>query len=81
METLKRMLSQSNYEGPRTVAYGAIPDFRMREFRENGLDGCLASAGHAVVKVEPGGAAFKLYTLSAMDETMRIIGIREFKCT
>lgn len=27
------------------------------------------------------GAAFKLYTLSAMDETMRIIGIREFKCT
>ena len=81
VETLKRMLSQSNYEGPRTVAYGAIPDFRMREFRENGLDGCLAPAGHAVVKVEPGGAAFKLYTLSAMDETMTVIGIREFKCT
>ena len=26
-------------------------------------------------------AAFKFYTLSAMDETMRIVGIREFKCT
>lgn len=81
LETLGRMMSPSNYEGPRTVAYGAIPDFRMREFRENGLDGCLAPAGHAVVKVEPGGGAFKLYTLSAMDETMNIVGIREFKCT
>ena len=27
------------------------------------------------------GAAFKLYTLSAMDETMTVIGVREFKCT
>ena len=80
LESLKRMMSPENYKGARIVAYGAIPDFRMREFRENGLDGCLAPAGHSVVKVEPGGAAFKLYTLSAADESMRVIGVREFTC-
>ena len=81
LETLKRMMSPENYEGTRFVAYGAIPDFRMREFRENGLDKCLTPAGHSVVKVEPGGAAFKLYTLSAADESMRVIGVREFTCS
>ena len=80
VETLKRMMSPANYEDPRVVAYGAIPEFRMKEFRENGLDGCLAPAGHAVVKVEPGGSAFKLYTLSTADESMRVVGVREFTC-
>ena len=80
LETLGRMTSPSNYEGPRTVAYGAIPDFRMREFREKGLDGFLAPAGHAVVKVAPGGRTFQLYTLSTADESMTVVGIRNFSC-
>ena len=78
LETLGRMTSPSNYEGSRTVAYGAIPDFRMREFREKGLDGFLAPPGHAVVKVAPGGQAFQLYTLSTADESMTVVSVRNF---
>jgi hypothetical protein len=33
-----------------------------------------------VVKVNPGGFAFRLYTLSSRDESMRIVGIRDFLC-
>ena len=50
------------------------------QFKQNELDGYLAPAGHAVVKVNPGGFAFRLYTLSSQDESMRIIGIRDFLC-
>jgi hypothetical protein len=78
--TLKRMTSRENYEGERLVAYGAIPEFKMRQFTLNKLDGYLAPVGHAVVKVNPGGFAFRLYTLSSQDEAMRIIGIRDFLC-
>ena len=78
--TLKRMTSRENYEGDRMVAYGAIPEFKMRQFRQHGLTGSIAPEGHAVVKVNPGGFAFKLYTLSARDESMRIVGVSDFLC-
>ena len=80
MDSLRRMASRENYEGDRVVAYGAIPEFKMRQFRQNGLANILAPTGHAVVKVNPGGFAFKLYTLTAQDESMRIVGIRDFLC-
>ena len=78
--TLTRMMSRENYEGDRFVAYGAIPDFRMRQFEKLGLTRYLTPPGHAVVKVVPGGFAFKLYTLSAKDESMRIVGVADFTC-
>ena len=78
--TLTRMMSRENYEGERFVAYGAIPDFRMRQFEKLGLTRYLTPPGHAVVKVVPGGFAFKLYTLSAEDESMRIVGVADFTC-
>ena len=78
--TLKRMASRENYEGERVVAYGAIPEFKMRQFKLHGFDGCLAPTGHAVVKVNPGGFAFRLYTLTSQDESMRIVAIRNFLC-
>ena len=78
--TLTRMMSRENYEGDRFVAYGAIPDFRMRQFEKLGLTRYLTPTGHAVVKVVPGGFAFKLYTLSAEDESMRIVGVADFTC-
>ena len=62
------------------VAYGAIPEFKKRQFAQLGLDGFVAPEGHAVVKVVPGGFAFKLYTLSAEDESMRIVGVADFTC-
>ena len=78
-DSLYAVMSSSN-ELDRVVAYGSIPEFKMRQFREYGLTGCLAPEGHAVVKVNPGGFAFKLYTLSAKDESMRIVGVRDFLC-
>ena len=78
--TLKRMTSRENYAGNRVVAYGSIPEFRKRQFAQAGLDGFLAPEGHAVVKVNPGGFAFKLYTLTANDESMRIVGVQDFLC-
>ena len=78
--TLSRMASQKNYMGPRFVAYGFIPESRMREFEKQGLADCLAPAGHAVVKVAPGGSSFKLYTLTTRDESMSIVGTRDFTC-
>ena len=78
--TLTRMMSRENYEGERFVAYGAIPDFRVRQFEKLGLTRYLTPPGHAVVKVVPGGFAFKLYTLSAEDESMRIVGVTDFTC-
>ena len=78
--SLSRMMSRENYEGERFVAYGAIPDFRMRQFEKLGFTRYLTPAGHAVVKVIPGGFAFRLYTLSAEDESMRIVGVADFTC-
>ena len=83
--SLGRMTAPENYAGGANpirpvVAYGAIPEFRKRQFDQLGLSGFLAPEGHAVVKVNPGGFAFKLYTLTAQDESMRIVGVRDFLC-
>lgn len=41
-------------------------------------NGCAAI--HAMMKVDPGGFAFKPYTLTSQDESMRIVGFRGFLC-
>jgi len=92
--TLGRMTDHMNYvrrnEGYRNenlrlrkkgyVAYGAIPEFRLREFQIMDLASHLMPVGHAVVKVVPGGFAFKLYTLATCDESMRIVRVTDFLC-
>ena len=84
--TLGRMTARENYAiGGATptvpvIAYGAIPEFKKRQFEQHGMTGFLAPEGHAVVKVNPGGFAFRLYTLTAQDESMRIVGVRDFLC-
>ena len=40
----------------------------------------VAPEGHAVIKVNPGGFAYRLYTLSAKDESMRIVATKDFYC-
>lgn len=39
----------------------------------------IAPAGHAVVKVAPGGGTFKVFVLDATDESMRIVHVRNFR--
>ena len=41
--------------------------------------GDVAPGGHAVVRVAPGGDAFRVLTLSADDESMTVLGERHFR--
>ena len=40
----------------------------------------LMPAGHAVIKVAPGGGVYTLFILDAHDESIRILGERSFVC-
>ena len=53
-----------------------IPDAKKSEFKDFMRD--VAPEGHAVVKVQPGGSAYRLYTLTAADESLRIIATKDF---
>ena len=78
--TFKRMTSRELYPGDRVIAYGAIPDFKKRAYAHLDFKRHVAPEGHAVVKVAPGGFWYRLYTLTAKDESMRIVGERDFYC-
>ena len=78
--TLSRMASRELYPGDRTIAFGSIPWFKKLAYKDRDFMRDVAPEGHAVVKVCPGGFAFSLYTLSAEDESMRIVGLRDFVC-
>jgi hypothetical protein len=79
-ETLERMSSRDLYPGDRTIAYGAIPPFKKGAYAGCAFMKDVAPEGHAVIKINPGGFAYRLYTLSSADESMRIIGTRDFYC-
>ncbi len=79
-ETLANMTSRELYPGERTIAYGQVPAFKRMAYEGRGLLDDIAPEGHAVVKVAPGGFWYRLYTLSAKDESMRIVGMRDFVC-
>ena len=78
--TLPNMMSRELYPGERTIAYGSIPKFKRAAYEARGLFANAAPEGHAVVKVAPGGFWYRLYTLSAADESMRIVGKKDFFC-
>ena len=78
--TLPNMTSRELYPGDRTIAYGSIPKFKREAYAARGLFADAAPEGHAVVKVAPGGFWYRLYTLSAADESMRIVGKKDFFC-
>ena len=79
-ETLANMTSRELYPGGRTIAFGQVPAFKRLAYADRGFLRDAAPEGHAVVKVAPGGFWYRLYTLSAQDESMRIAGIRDFAC-
>jgi hypothetical protein len=76
--SLANMTSRDLYPGDRLVCFGHISDKVRAVAAKYAAD--LMPAGHAVVKVAPGGAAYTLYTLDASDESMRILGERSFIC-
>ncbi len=68
--SLANMTSRELYPGDRTICFGYIAgkvrDLASRHARD------LAPAGHAVIKVARGGASYRVYSLDAADENMRI---------
>ena len=76
--SLANMTSRELYPGDRLICFGHIADKVKSLAAQYAQD--LMPAGHAVVKVAPGGAAYTLYALDAHDESMRILGARSFIC-
>lgn len=74
--SLSSMCSRDLYPGERMVCFGWIADSVKPVAAAYGAD--IAPAGHAVVKVAPGGGTYRVYTLSAADESMRVLGCRDF---
>jgi hypothetical protein len=75
--SLSSMCSRELYPGERVVCFGHIADSHRDVAAAYGGD--IAPAGHAVVRVAPGGATFSVFTLSAEDESMTVLSERTFR--
>ena len=75
-KSLDAMCSRELYPGDRIVFFGYVADKAKSVAESFGRD--IAPAGHAVVKVAPGGDAFRIYTFDASDESMRVLSVRAF---
>ena len=75
-KSLEAMCSRTLYPGERCVCFGFIAD-RVRDVVSS-YGGDIAPAGHAVVKVAPGGGTFDVYSIDASDESMRVLAKRSF---
>lgn len=75
-KSLSAMCSRELYPGDRVVCFGGIAHARRDVAAAYGDD--IAPAGHAVVRVAPGGDTFRLMVLSASDESMTVLHDRNF---
>ena len=78
--SLPRMASRELYPGPRTIAFCFVPEFKKKAYEGRDFMRDVVDGGHQVVKVAPGGFWYRLYTLTAMDESMRIVAEKDFYC-
>ena len=75
-KSLRPMCSRELYPDERYVCFGYVADGVREVAAAYGDD--IAPCGHAVVKVAPGGATYEVFTLSAEDESMRVVARRSF---
>lgn len=75
-KSLKSMCSRTLYPGDRTVCFGYVASKVKDVAAAYGND--IAPAGHAVVKVAPGGATFDVFSIDASDESMHVLSKRSF---
>lgn len=75
--SLASMCSRALYPGDRTVCFGYIAEKVRDVVAAYGAD--IAPAGHAVVRVAPGGNAYDIFILDAADESMRVLWHRTFE--
>ena len=76
-KSLSAMCSRELYPGDRIVCFGHVAD-GVKDVAAAYGD-AVAPAGHAVVKVAPGGDTFTVFVTSAADERDRVIYRRDFK--
>jgi len=76
-KSLKSMCSRKLYSGERYVCFGYIADKVRDVAAAYGED--IAPAGHAVVKVAPGGSGYEVYSVDATSEEMRVLACRPFR--
>ena len=75
-KSLSAMCSRELYPGERLVCFGYIADGMRDVAAAYGDD--IAPAGHAVVRVAPGGSTYEVFSVSAADESMRVLARRRF---
>ena len=75
-KSLRPMCSRELYPGERYVCFGYVAEKVKDVAAAYGAD--IAPAGHAVVKVAPGGERFDVYSVDASDESMRVLARRSF---
>ena len=75
-KSLSAMCSRELYPGERRVCFGYVAEKAKEVAAAYGAD--IAPAGHAVVKVAPGGGVFEVFTLDASDEEMRVLSRVKF---
>lgn len=78
-KNLVNMSSRGLYPGDRVILPGFLPEAKRREYRDRAfMRDFLPEQGHVVFRVAPGGSTFRLFVLSAEDESMRILHQRDF---
>lgn len=76
---LSIMASRELYPGERDIYFGCFPGEKRRLYRDRAfMSSVVPFAGHAVVKVAPGGENYRVMVLSAADERMRIVSERAY---
>lgn len=75
-KSLRPMCSRELYPDERYVCFGYVADGVREVAAAYGDD--IAPCGHVVVKVAPGGATYDVFTLTAEDESMRVVARRSF---
>ena len=71
---LRFMSSRELYPGKRYICPGYFPQARRDKFKgEAFLNDILPVQGHTVVKVDPMGAGWRFFILSAKDESMKVL--------
>ncbi len=69
---MRDMLSQQLYPGKRDIFMTAIHESAKAYFGEGNLKRLAGYDGHIVIRVNPGGSQYKVFILTAEDESHRI---------
>lgn len=81
---MERLADRSIYPGERTIAPCLFPRERLEAARAanaawlRDVDPASFGGAHVVLGVPPGGESFSLAFLSAADESMRVLAVREY---